>query len=238
MTTPTTSPAAPASARSLRLGAILAAVMIGTSVLGSALKPHRLLADTRAPVRLQQLLPERFGDWTPVPMAQGVINPQARTLQDQLYAELVNRVYRNPQGEMVMLSVAYGRNQSDAFQVHKPEICYPAQGFQVQRIRADELRSAQGAVPVRRLETVYGATRFEPVTYWTTLGDHAVRSSTDKKLMEMRYALKGYIADGLLFRVSSLERDSVRAFALQDRFAREMLAAMTPEARQRIAGLP
>ena len=28
-----------------------------------------------------------------------------------------------------MLSIAYGKNQSDALQLHKPEICYPAQGF-------------------------------------------------------------------------------------------------------------
>ena len=55
--------------------------------------------------------------------------------------------------------------------------------------------------------------------------------------MEMRYALKGYIADGLLFRMSSIDRDSPRAFLLQDRFAQEMLAAMAPETRLRIAGL-
>ena len=73
--------------------------------------------------------------------------------------------------------------------------------------------------------------------YWTTLGDHAVKNGTDKKLMEMRYALKGYIADGLLFRMSSIDRDSPRAFLLQDRFAQEMLAAMAPETRLRIAGL-
>jgi EpsI family protein len=35
----------------------------------------------------------------------------------------------NPQGYRIMLSIAYGKNQSDALQLHKPEICYPAQGF-------------------------------------------------------------------------------------------------------------
>ena len=229
--------AVPASARALRTSAVLAAVMIGASVLGSSLKPDLHLADTRPPVKLEVLIPERFGDWQHVPMAQGVVNPQAQTMQDKLYAELVNRVYRNSQGETIMLSVAYGKNQSDSFQVHKPEICYPAQGFQVQRTSAADLVTPQGTVPVRRVETTYGSNRFEPVTYWTTLGDHAVKNGTDKKLKEMRYALKGYIADGLLFRMSSIDRDSPRAFLLQDRFAQEMLAAMAPETRLRIAGL-
>ena len=45
--------AVPASARALRTSAVLAAVMIGASVLGSSLKPDLHLADTRPPVKLR-----------------------------------------------------------------------------------------------------------------------------------------------------------------------------------------
>ncbi|NRT58338.1 exosortase-associated protein EpsI, B-type [Sphaerotilus uruguayifluvii] len=227
----------PASRRMMLTAAALAVAMAATSGIGSTMKPTLHLSDTRPAVRLETMIPARFGDWEHVPQAQGVVNPQAQVMQDKLYSDLLNRVYRNSRGEMVLLSVAYGRDQSDAFQVHKPEICYPAQGFQVQRVRQQEMATPFGAVPVKRVETTRGSTRPEPVTYWTTLGDHAVRSGVDKKMQEMQYALKGYIADGLLFRMSSIDPDSEHAYAMQDRFAVDLLSALDPAARLRLAGL-
>jgi hypothetical protein len=56
-------------------------------------------------------------------------------------------------------------------------------------------------------------------------------------LIEMRYALHGVIPDGLVFRVSSISRDTAGAFRDQGEFTADLLAVMTPEARRRISGL-
>ena len=50
---------------------------------------------------------------------------------NKIYNQTLTRTYINPRGDRIMLSIAYGRDQSDALQMHKPELCYPAQGFRL-----------------------------------------------------------------------------------------------------------
>jgi EpsI family protein len=137
-----------------------------------------------------------------------------------------------------MLSVAYGRNQSDALQAHDPEVCYPAQGFQVMSRSTAELRTDFGAIPTRRLETVLQGRRHEPVTYWLTLGNQVTTSRLDKKLKEVKWSVDGYIPDGLLFRVSSLGDDKELAYSLHEQFVRDLAKAVSDRARQQVFGLP
>ncbi|MFM2053433.1 MAG: EpsI family protein [Pseudomonadota bacterium] len=216
---------------------IMAAVMALSAGVASAIQPSRYLSDTRAELKIEPSIPKAFGAWKLSPVAGGIVNPQSQGLLNTLYSEIVTRIYENDAGERVILSIAYGKNQNDEFQVHLPEICYPAQGFEVRTMHKGRLDTPSGSIPVRRLETVLNKQRFEPVTYWTMLGDRAVQGGVEKKMADIEYALGGYIADGLLFRVSSVDRDSARAFALQERFVRDLLAAVRPEDRTRLAGL-
>jgi EpsI family protein len=78
--------------------------------------------------------------------------------------------------------------------------------------------------------------RFEPITYWTVVGDHVVTSGNDKKLTELRYALHNRIPDGMLLRMSSIDKDTTHAYALQNQFAAAMVAAIAPANRMRFAG--
>lgn len=223
--------------QSLTTALILAAAMAITAASANYLKPNLQLADTRAVLKIEPSIPTEFGGWKMAVTSGGVVNPQQEAMINSLYSEIVTRTYVNQKGQQVMLSIAYGKNQSDTFQVHKPEICYPAQGFQLNTNVAGQLETSQGSIPVRRIETSLGAQRKEPVTYWTTLGDKAVRSGVDKKLKEIEYAMQGYIADGLLFRMSSIDPDTARAFELHQQFASDLLAAIPAEARLRLSGL-
>jgi hypothetical protein len=49
--------------------------------------------------------------------------------------------------------------------------------------------------------------------------------------------LTGGSPGGLLFRVSSIDRDSERGFAIQQKFVADMMASVSPEARRRLSGL-
>ncbi|MEC5384403.1 EpsI family protein [Uliginosibacterium sp. H3] len=217
---------------------VMFACMASASVVSTTLKPTLRLSETRPKVRMADLVPKRFGSWTLDEFSGGaVVNPQAQEMLDIVYADVLSRVYVNARGQRIMLSVAYGTTQTDALQVHKPEICYPAQGFRLLSSKASPLQTPFGDIPVRRLETAMGERRYEPVSYWTTIGDHAVKNELDKKIQEMEYAAKGYIADGLLFRVSSIDRDSAAAFVLHEQFIYEMLQAIPQAARLRLAGL-
>lgn len=216
---------------------VLAMSMALTAAAANFARPTKYLADSRPSLNIGPSIPSEFAGWKLLPTSSGVVNPQQEASLNAIYSELINRTYLGPKGERVMLSIAYGKNQSDSFQVHKPEICYPAQGFQLRSNTKGVISTQHGDIPVRRIETFYGTQRPEPVTYWTTLGDHTVESGTDKKLKEMRYAMQGYIADGLLFRVSSIDPDSERAFEVQARFASDLLASMDSMGRARLAGL-
>lgn len=211
--------------------------MIATAAGGYAIRPGPKASDHGASIKLQTAVPASFGDWRqlPTPGAQ-VVNPQTQQLLDKLYSQLLTRNYVNGDGYAIMLSLAYGDDQRGALQAHKPEVCYPAQGFTLHSNVEADVTTDFGKISARRLNTSLG-TRHEPVTYWFTSGDRTIRSRLEKRWVELRLALTGQVPDGLLFRVSSIDADSGRAFALQDKFVNEMLRATTPAQRAKLAGL-
>lgn len=151
----------------------------------------------------------------------------------KIYKQNLSRVYRNAEGDRIMLSVVYGSDQSDAMQVHKPEVCYLAQGFTLQEVSRSVLGIQNRQIPAVRLKTVLGR-RVEPITYWTTVGDQIVAGGIHKKLLELGCGLNGKIPDGMLVRISSIDPDAPHAYAMHDRFAGEMYLAIPTEYRNRI----
>ena len=136
-----------------------------------------------------------------------------------------------------MLSIAYGGDQSRAMQVHRPEVCYVSQGFQVGSLSKDFIDTSGAKVPVMKLIAKQGS-RIEPITYWVMIGDSAVRGNLEQGFARLKYGLTGKIPDGLLFRVSSIQADEAKAYQAQDTFTRDLLRAMSPSGRQRIIGNP
>lgn len=226
------------AAGALTRRAIIAALIMGlAAALSWFLTPTHRLADEN-PIQLESMIPTAFGDWAVDRNAHaGVVNPQQTELINRLYSQTLSRTYVNTKtGDRIMLSIAYGEDQRDSMQVHYPEVCYPAQGFEVRSNTVGELALVGGAIPVRRLETVLNNSRFEPVTYWTMLGDTPQLGGVKKKLAEMRYGLRGQIVDGLLFRVSSIDRNTATAFDSQAAFATDMLASLPASDRHRLSG--
>ena len=219
---------------------ILLVLMLAASGMAVALKPTKKIADQGPKVELETLIPKSFGEWRQeITGVAQVVDPQQKAMLDKIYNQTLSRTYVSTQGYRVMLSVAYGGDQSDAMQLHKPEVCYPAQGFTLHGKQADTLQvGGGGSLPVTRVSTSLG-NRNEPITYWITIGDKVVKSGgIQKKLVEMSYGLSGKVPDGMLIRVSSIDADQARAYQMQDRFSNQMLEAMAPEARWRLAGKP
>jgi EpsI family protein len=212
-------------------------LMIIASVSAEYLKPTKKLSDSMPAVNLEKMIPAQFGEWHTDPVVlEQIISPERKVLLAQLYGQTLTRAYLDSHGTRIMLSIAYGGDQSDEMQVHRPELCYTAQGFQVERDRLDTLPTKFGSLPIKRLFAVQGS-RNEPITYWITVGDKAVvLKGVQQKLAQMRYGLTGKVPDGMLVRVSSINRDDKDAYRIQDDFVREMLEAMSKEDRTRIAG--
>lgn len=224
--------------RTMMKALVAGGLMVMSAAGAKYLTPTQHMSQMRPERTLEQMIPTRFAGWAEEKMlANSVVDPQIEEELKRIYTQTVNRTYVNGRGERIMLSVAYGTDQSDSSQVHYPEICYPAQGFRVTSNQQSTIALGPAQLPVKRLETNFQQQRFEPVTYWTTVGDKAVTNGIDKKLAEMRYGFSGTIPDGLLFRVSSIDRESANAFAVQEQFVRALASALDPAARQRLMGM-
>ena len=215
----------------------LAALMCAASVGGIAARPTAKAADKGKGISLETIVPKGFGEWTELPdQSVQVVNPQTKELLDKLYSQILTRTYVNKQGYRIMLSMAYGDDQRGGLQAHRPEVCYPAQGFKLNGLTDGTLRTDFGNIEVRRLSTSLG-TRNEPITYWLTVGDQVIQSVMDKRIAQIRLGLTGQIPDGLLFRISSIDNDTQRAYDMQQQFTAQLLSAVPPVARKQLSGL-
>lgn len=223
----------------LRLKAITVAGAMALAAGGAyLLKPRTMLADILPPLKLEQSIPAKFGDWGTVNDSSGqIVNPQTQALLNTLYTDLLSRTYVNSKGQHVMLSIAYGRNQSDDKAVHYPEACYPAQGFAIESKVLGEMPVESGSIPVKRLQARIQS-RVEPITYWVTVGDKVTLTGLQHKLVQLNYGFRGVIPDGMIFRVSSIGSDASNQFELQEEFVNQLVAALTPELRARVVGHP
>lgn len=216
---------------------LLMLLMLAGAALAAAMRPSGSLAEERTPIDLPTMVPTRLGEWREQPgVAVQIVDPELQQTIDAIYTQVLTRNYVRADGYRVMLSIAYGKAQTDNLQLHLPEVCYPAQGFKLDRIEKVPLTLGDQTITARRMETRLGQ-RFEPVTYWTVVGDHITASGVDKKLTEMRYGLRGRVPDGMLVRISSIDRDSARAHAVQAEFANALVSAIRPDLRSRFAGL-
>lgn len=215
---------------------VLGACLTGAAAAGMV-GQHVASSGSKAPLPdLANIVPRSFDDWREVPLSPQIISPQTQQLLDSLYSELLSRTYRSAQGYSIMLSIAYGNDQRGSLAVHKPEVCYPAQGFALIDTAEVTLTTPFGGIPARQLRTALGA-RQEPVTYWLTVSGATLRSAWEKRLIGFRLALTGQIPDGLLFRVSSIDADAKRAWSQHSRFVQALLTAASPQARERLTGL-
>lgn len=215
---------------------ILLVLMLASAGLAIAMRPTHKIADQGPKVVLETMIPHAFGEWQEEKQSgTQIVDPQTKEMLDKIYSQTLSRTYVNDSGYRVMLSIAYGNDQSDSMQVHKPEVCYPAQGFALQGKQQGTLAVKNGEIPVIRILTTLGQ-RSEPVTYWTTIGDQVVKPGIHKKIAEMSYGLSGKIPDGMLIRVSSIDAQSDNAYQMQNRFSAQMLEALAPEHRQRLTG--
>ncbi|HZV92204.1 MAG TPA: EpsI family protein [Caldimonas sp.] len=223
--------------KTMRVAAIAATLMCVASIGSIAARPESKAADKGKIISLETMVPKTFGDWSELrDQAVQVVNPETQQLLDKLYSQTLTRTYVDKQGYRIMLSLAYGDDQRGGLQAHRPEVCYPAQGFKLGRVEESLLPTPFGSIDVRRLTTTLGQ-RHEPVTYWLTVGDQIVQSSFDRRLAQIRLGLTGQIPDGLLFRVSSIDVDDARAFAMQQKFVADLMAAVPGEARKDLGGL-
>ncbi len=217
----------------------LSFALLGGIGLAYALTPNLKMSEVGPKVDLESMLPKQFGVWTTdETVAPLRTDPETAAMLDRLYNQILSRTYVDGRGHHVMLLIAYGGDQSESMQVHKPEVCYPSLGFQLYKESKGSLDTGLGSIPVRRMVAVQGR-RVEPVTYWMTIGDKIADGGGGMwKMEQIKYGLTGKIPDGLLFRLSSITPNEDAAYRVQETFTRDLIKALPEQDRARFIGLP
>lgn len=216
---------------------LVAALCVTAPLAAEVLRPTVRTSDVKGAIALDSQVPLRFGDWREDKSITPVLpDPSLQATLDATYSQVLARTYVNGAGQRVMLSIAYGNDQnSEATAVHRPEFCYAAQGFKVDKLDTSLLTLPGRQLRVQRLVGTMGS-RHEPITYWITLDESATLFGLDRKLQQLSYGLKGQIADGMVVRVSTVGIATGDAFAVQDTFLAQLHAAMPDRFKARYFG--
>lgn len=145
-------------------------------------------------------LPTVVGGWKAEGSDGGAGSKESAFLNDVLY-----RTYKRGDGKTVALAVAYGADQRKKFNLHLPELCYKASGYQV-------LSLAEGAMhsPDLKLKEmlVRDPASTQEIQYWIVLGGKQVTGELEKRVRHLYYSVFGVAAEGVLVRVSSFSSES------------------------------
>ena len=194
----------------------------------------RLSAISNEP-KLEETVPRQFGDWreltNPYPQVSLATGPEAEL--NQPYDQTVMRTYVNSQGQQIMLALAWGRHQRQEVKVHRPELCYVAQGFKVSSLTTATFRGIAGyGEIIKGKHMIVRASRDgEAVAYWIRIGTLYSENAIETRTHIFKEGLAGRIPDGILVRASQkiqLDTDAEKAFPLLEAFLAELVAA-TPE---------
>ncbi|MDD5332958.1 MAG: EpsI family protein [Rhodoferax sp.] len=214
---------------------LLMVLMLASAGLALSIRPTHKIAD-QTPVHLEKVVPGSFGDWHEIKQSgQQIVNPQEQQMLDEIYSQTLSKTYVDSTGYRIMLSIAYGGDQSRDLQVHRPEVCYSAQGFKLSHQEKVSLQIGDRKVPAMRLQTQLGA-RLEPLTYWVRIGNKIVRGNLEQGFARLSYGIRGLIADGLLFRVSSIDSDPANAYGKQEKFVGDLTKAMLERDKPSLLG--
>jgi EpsI family protein len=214
--------------------------LIGAGLIGVAGAAQALVPRTKISLlgnrKLDAMIPHKLPGFDSL-NGGGVIAPAPKgSLADRLYSQTVQRLFQTPEGDVVMLLIAYGGTQSDQLQLHRPESCYPAVGFSIYDGGDRQIALGGDAdVPVRRLSARLDQ-RVEQIWYWTRVGEYLPLNGGEQRTVRFRNALAGIVADGVLVRISTLTLDEARGDAVNEAFARAMIAGIGPEGRRVLLG--
>jgi EpsI family protein len=195
----------------------------------AAWRQPRIHLDYLGRQKLEELVPKSIGRWNFV-TASGLVVPTEDELEKRLYSQLLTRVYSDGQSPPVMLLLAQNGSQTGFLQIHRPETCYTAGGYQISALAQHPIRLASKVIMANRIEASAGGPP-EQIVYWTRIGNRVPSSWRQQKLAVAEQNLQGIVPDAILVRISCASDDPRVALATIDRFVQAMIASIPPERR-------
>lgn len=218
------------SRRQLLFGSLL----VSASAAGFALKPGHPV-DRLAKGALAASIPLTIGQWSVRP-ADNFVLPPEEVDPLKVYDEVLTRAYVNKAGATLMLLIAYGGGQTGVFQIHRPEACYPANGFSLGTRRTVEVLVRNGQEVTSGFFTAAAYRRTEQLLYWTRIANWFPANWLQENIAVVRSNFAGQVPDGAIVRMSIISPDEDQSLALLKAFALELTQSAGPVGRQVMLG--
>ena len=215
--------------RKFALGIAFASV----ASVAAARKPSKPV-DYLGKAKLEKVLPDKVGQWTFVSNS-GLVVPPEDQLSRALYSQLLTRVYADPAGNQIMLLIAQSGSQTGILQIHRPEFCYTAGGYQLSPSTLHTIALPGAELPALSISATREG-RTEQIVYWTRVGDHLPLSWTQQRLAIAMDNLRGFIPDAVMVRVSQYGNDKGEALGSIDQFIRDLMSSLSPQIRRVLIG--
>ncbi len=146
--------------------------------------------------------PTSIGPW------KGVDTPFSSDIAEALGADNhLARQYVNGLGQVIWFYTGYFQNQRSSLRGHVPEVCYPAQGWTIERFQDHEIEvvkgNAKGKIKLKKLLAKRGEGR-EIVYYWWQSGNRVISSKTSFQIELLLRSIISGSSSGLLVEVSTI----------------------------------
>lgn len=225
---------------------LIALACAGALATAEGLRPRHKLVRLREGAKLTDIVPARIAGWA-VGGGGDIVLPRTEgSLAARLYSDQLARVYKPDAAPAasasdtvdpdIMVLIAYGAAQSDVLQLHRPEVCYPAIGFQITARKMLDLPLASGAMVPAVALTAQSGGRIEDIVYWTRVGDSLPRTAGEQRSDRLRSAMAGNVGDGMLVRASSLRLGSQPDYQNLSAFLVALVKAVAPRDRAAFIG--
>lgn len=184
----------------------------------------------------EELIPKNVGTWE-FETSSGLVLPPPDALSDRLYDNLVTRIYSSEMDPAMMFLAAYSNTQDGVLQVHRPEICYPAGGYELTPTQPIVVDNGLGGKINANIFTASGRGRTEHVLYWTRIGDFFPLEWSEQRIAVIRANLQGVIPDGVLVRISTILPEMDEALPQMSKFAAQLNQNMNAQGRALLSGV-
>lgn len=179
--------------------------------------------------KLDDVVPKTIGPWKFV-AASGLVVPPNDQLSRALYSNLLTRVYSDGVNPPIMLLVAQSGSQTGILQIHRPETCYTASGYQISPVTSEAVQIGSKVIPVNSMDaTADGFT--EHVIYWTRIGNRMPGSWKQQRIATAEQNLQGILPDAILVRISTVRNEAGAARETLQSFVRALIGSVPANRR-------
>ena len=210
------------------------------------LKPS-LRVLTHPPGTLEQGLPQQVDGWTQAPLAFAPVDLSLGAhggdrSNTHPYDDVVMRRYVDANRREIVLAIAYSAEQRQGGgKVHGPELCYPAQGWEVtswQPTAQPRLWPTRPDMQGVHMQARKADER-ELVFYVLRTADRFEPGAWDSRMAILRAGLRGEVPDGALIRVSmrvGAGADHLQVQQTLETFMADLLRGTSPAALNQLLG--